>query len=525
MPSVPDRFLGFAFCVGDLLLELDREGTIAAIDGAAKGLLGDQSDALIGSDFFALLNDESGAIVRRSMDALTGQNRRGPFQVQLTVDGLPARSMSLFLNKLPVLEDRYFVVLVRPFRLAVDTLEDPDQAFVSDEVRQEQFFDRMVGLIAGTDDDALRVTVLDHGGKSLNQGVQTAIEGVLKAMSVDGASATRLEGDKFALVHEKALTLDEGAGLIEREVTHLTGVSMDAATLETGDVSLSEADGLKALIHGLKQFTNDQPGFGIKDMSENASALIGESTARVRSFRQMIDADSFQLVYQPIVNLKTGRVSHYEALSRFDLAGPTDSPFEAITFAEDVGLIDAYDMAVLRRVIAQQKAWLSQNQQVSLAVNVSGYSLSRTPFLIRLIKELEDARELAPILAIEVTESSTISDLKSLSGVLRTIRKLGFLVYLDDFGAGAAGFQYLRELKPDALKIDGSYIKDAATSKTDRAFLRSMVTLCRDLGIRTVGEWVENRELADLLTSMGVDYGQGYHFGRPSDQLMSVELS
>ena len=89
------------------------------------------------------------------------------------------------------------------------------------------------------------------------------------------------------------------------------------------------------------------------------------------------------------------------------------------------------------------------------------------------------------------------------------------LFNMDDFGAGASGFQYLKAIEADYVKIDGMYIRDALGSRNGRAFLKSMAELCRDLGIKTVGECVEDTAQAEFLKKIGVDYGQGYLFGRP----------
>lgn len=189
-------------------------------------------------------------------------------------------------------------------------------------------------------------------------------------------------------------------------------------------------------------------------------------------------------------------------------------------FAEDIGLIDEFDYAVINRAIAKIRSMLKKGGSPGIAVNVSGRSLSSQGFIFELLALLRNNKDLTQYLSIEITESATIHDLDALSLVLEEVREIGFRVYLDDFGAGAAGFQYLKKLKVDALKIDGAYIRDALTSAEDRAFLRSMVGLCKDLGIVTVGEWVETQEHATLLRQMGVDYGQGYFFGKPSPNFL-----
>ena len=132
--------------------------------------------------------------------------------------------------------------------------------------------------------------------------------------------------------------------------------------------------------------------------------------------------------------------------------------------------------------------------------------------LHKMLKPCDDIRE---ELMFEVTESAKITDLDATNTVIQSIRGLGHHVCLDDFGAGAAAFQYLRALQVDYVKIDGIYVREALTKPNAPAFLRAMASLCKELGIETVGEFVETDEIAKFLVQVGVQFGQGYLFGKP----------
>lgn len=110
--------------------------------------------------------------------------------------------------------------------------------------------------------------------------------------------------------------------------------------------------------------------------------------------------------------------------------------------------------------------------------------------------------------------------MQSANETLKTFRGLGVPVCLDDFGVGATAFEYLRCLQVDFVKIDGSFVRDAAHSKFSRAFIKSISALCKELGIKTIAEFVEDDAATKLLRSFGVDHGQGYHFGKPIPQLL-----
>ena len=129
---------------------------------------------------------------------------------------------------------------------------------------------------------------------------------------------------------------------------------------------------------------------------------------------------------------------------------------------------------------------------------------------------LDENTDLAGQLSLEITESVQLRDLVRAERVVQEVRRRGFAVYLDDFGAGAASFQYLQALTIDGVKIDGTYIKRIGGSQRDDALVRGIVQLCGDLKIATVGEMVETTDQNNFLRSVGVTLGQGWLFGKPS---------
>ncbi|MBM3510694.1 MAG: EAL domain-containing protein [Alphaproteobacteria bacterium] len=116
----------------------------------------------------------------------------------------------------------------------------------------------------------------------------------------------------------------------------------------------------------------------------------------------------------------------------------------------------------------------------------------------------------------EVTESAEIINLEQTNKLIRELRDKGHHVCLDDFGAGAAAFQYLRALDIDFVKIDGSYVREALSKPNGKSFLKAMASLCADIGIDTIAEMVEDEPVAKFLIEACVKYGQGYLFGKPA---------
>lgn len=523
--KVPNRFLGYAFCVGDLLLEMDNDFIIQNADGAVKSTLGILAVPGNETNFMDLLDLKGRGLFKKNVDKLTGTNRLGPINLSVGIDDDGKEKFGAFIAKLPSEPNAIYVVLSRPQRLGTRQTS-PTGQMVAEEKKQ-QFFSNLEKLLEDDPEaqDKVQVTVIEaDAGQDLNAGQQANIEHYLQTVSYDGHSASRMADDKFAVVTDKTDSTTSTES-ISAAITQATGVEISAATIDAASSNLSDKDSMKALVFSLQQFAEDGEGFDINEIEENCNTLIGETSERVRAFRQVLAEGAFSLVYQPIVDMKRMTTHHFEALTRFDLPEVMKSQWEMIRFAEDVGLIDDFDRAVIKRVIKKINNLQAQGGAPGIAVNVSGRSLSEPDFIKDLLKILEDNQNVAPFMSLEITESARILDLKAIGDVVQQIRALGFKVYLDDFGAGAAGFQYLKNLRVDAVKIDGAYIKDATESREDRAFLRSMVMLCKELGIETVGEWIETKDHADLLKDIGVDYGQGYYYGKPTNGLMAAQIA
>jgi EAL domain-containing protein (putative c-di-GMP-specific phosphodiesterase class I) len=151
-----------------------------------------------------------------------------------------------------------------------------------------------------------------------------------------------------------------------------------------------------------------------------------------------------------------------------------------------------------------------------VAINVSGRSLSDPAYVQDLRQALKKYPGFGRRMLFEMTESAEVKDLAAVNAVLQELRREGHPVCLDDFGAGAAAFHYLRALTVDFVKIDGSYVKDVLSNRQDIPFLKAIASLCRDLKIKMIAEMIEDAGTVDLMRAMGVQFGQGYYFGRPS---------
>ena len=164
--------------------------------------------------------------------------------------------------------------------------------------------------------------------------------------------------------------------------------------------------------------------------------------------------------------------------------------------------------------------WLGKrprnSDRFNVAVNVSGFSIGQDSYFDALMKLLKANEWTRGKLMFEITESARMSNLEQANNFIQALRTLGYSVSLDDFGAGAASFQYLSVLEVDLVKLDGSAVKNAQKATKGRAFLSALSGLCRAMEIGTIAEMVDTPETLTFVRDCGCDYVQGYLFGKPS---------
>jgi EAL domain-containing protein (putative c-di-GMP-specific phosphodiesterase class I) len=236
--------------------------------------------------------------------------------------------------------------------------------------------------------------------------------------------------------------------------------------------------------------------------------------------RRALEQERFELHFQPIVALRDGRISHYEALLRLadGPAGELTPPGLFLPAAERYGLIREIDRMVLARV-ARMLGRDPSLGETTIAMNVSALSVT-DPGMLGFIAATLARHEVPPErLAIEITETAAISDMDSAKAFCAGVLELGCALALDDFGAGFGSFQYLKQLPFSHLKIDGGFIRELPTSRTDQLVVRALARIVRGMGRETIAEFVGDEPTIAMLRAYDVDYAQGFQLGAPGPLL------
>jgi EAL domain-containing protein (putative c-di-GMP-specific phosphodiesterase class I) len=278
-------------------------------------------------------------------------------------------------------------------------------------------------------------------------------------------------------------------------------VSASALALEPS----SSEETLRTMRYALDRCIEEGP----EAASKSFEAALRQTVIESKRFKEVLQSGRFELVYQPVVDLKTRELHHYEALARFEGGG---GPQATIRLAEELGLIVDFDLAIVRGVAA---ALRGAPPEVSIAANVSGFSLQQAGFVDQVLETTALMPKFRPRLLIEITESHRIIDLEAANEAIQGLREAGHTVCLDDFGAGSASLDYLRRLETDVVKFDGRFVQRLVDNKRDATIVRRTAELCRELGVQTVAEMIETEEVARLVAELGVALGQGWLFGKP----------
>ncbi len=362
-------------------------------------------------------------------------------------------------------------------------------------------------------DDLKRVN--DSFGHAAGDQLIAGVAGLLRARLRSTDVVGRMGGDEFAVLMPRA-TPAEGEAL----AVELNDVVRDGQALPvSASIGLTFFDDRNELTPEDVIACADHAMYAAKEagrdryVSQGRGGACSQRLTWPGRIRRAIDEDLFQLHSQPILDLKTGDVRQHELLIR--MPGDGDElimPAAFLYTAERFGLVRELDRWVVANAIELLAA---ARGELRLEVNLSGESLTDPDLPLFVERELQRASVNPADLIFEVTETAAIANLAQARSFIERLAQLGCRFALDDFGAGFGSFYYLKHLPLDYLKIDGEFVRNLPTSKTDQILVGSVVELARGLGKQTIAEYVGDAATVDLLREMGVDFAQGFHTGRP----------
>lgn len=261
-----------------------------------------------------------------------------------------------------------------------------------------------------------------------------------------------------------------------------------------------------------------QAGGAYQFFTPEINALTKDRWELEHGLRNAISSNEMRLVYQPKLDLRTGKVTGFEALLRWQhsLAGNI-SPARFIPVAESTGLILMLGDWVLREACRQMVQWRSLGHEITVGVNVSARQFHQNDFVSSIVAILAQTGCCAEWIDIEITETGIMRDAEKVVEQLHALKRLGISISIDDFGTGYSSLSYLKRFDVDVLKIDQSLIRDITTDEDSKAITSSIIALAHSLALLVVAEGVETEEQRSTLAGWDCDIVQGYLIGHPME--------
>jgi EAL domain-containing protein (putative c-di-GMP-specific phosphodiesterase class I) len=541
MRTDKDRFVAFAFCWADLLFEVDPHFDIVFAAGPTEAFLGPSPQQLMGRSIYDfVLPSDIPLFGQMLKDALRiGRVDNEGVRLKKPSGGIFAMSVTGYC--INGAGSNFFLGMRRR---AWPVVSGNSDGAATNDLYDSALFSQMASerikrLKAAGGHPSLTLVALP-GLKNIRDTLQRddqsrltqQVTDALRAGSVAGDSVAEIGAERYSLLHDDENKLPHLLGHIQ-SITKAadprgSGVQAQTATIAMNEDAdhLDQEDLANGLLYVMNRFRDSQGAdFNIASLSTNIASICQTAAKEVNQFKGLVSGCHFNVALQPIIDINSGQIHHYEALCRFHNASLDDSPYRMITFAEETGLIHQFDLAMARKVI-ELLAKTAQNRgpRIRIAVNVSGHSVGVPAYVDALHDLLRDNIWTRGRLTFEITESARMTDLSSANNFIQSLRKCGYEVSLDDFGAGAASFQYLSSLEVDMVKLDGSAIRNAEVAQKGRAFLSALTELCRRLNVKTIAEMIDTPERFVFCHDCGCDYVQGYLFGKPSIDLGSFAV-
>lgn len=554
------RFRDFADSSADWLWEVNERMEFTYISPGVQNTLAHTPQELVGKSLFDMIFSKNRDATRELVEQRV--QRRQPFRdVKYWTRAKSAERVCLRMSGVPVFDDRQNFMGYRGAATNV-TASELDREHMQklattdhltnllNRTRFDEELERSVtlakrhktkGALLFIDLDRFK-EVNDTHGHEAGDMILKAVADLLKKSLRSTDIISRAGGDEFRVIMHK-IDVPRATEKVNKIIERMNRLKVEykgaklQVTMSIGMVVYpQEEKNTQDLImtadlamYRAKAMGRNRMYVDSDEKTEETKVSVREQLKWVEHLRTALETGSFEMHYQPIVPLQKRPRPLVEALLRIrDESGKIGSPALYIDSAEHFGLIQELDLKVIERCISTQAELQLENINIDMSINLSSRSIG-DPEVIETLQLMTRKYKFDPAhIMFEVTETvalhdpSSLRDISTIRAFITELRRLGFRFALDDFGSGFSSFSYMRALDLDVVKIDGSFVKELETSKSDTLFVRSMIDLASGLGIKTIAEFVENEKITRLLADMGVDYAQGWHTGKPQADIREI---
>src|ERR1700722_1177635 len=366
----------------------------------------------------------------------------------------------------------------------------------------------------------------DSLGHSVGDLLLQEIAGRLKTWGREQDTVARLGGDEFLIMLTNVKDVPDAAVAAERLMDAMTAEFVVQGHFLQGScrirISIFPEHGTDcetliknadAAMYNTKECGRNNFRFFTEDMNTQ----VVEQLTLENSLRLALEREELFLVYQPQMDMATGRVTGLEALLRWQHAElGLVPPDKFIRIAENSGLIVPIGEWVLRTACAQAQKWQAEGlPAATVAVNVSAIQFRQEGFCGLVRNVLRDTGLAPQYLELELTESLLLANADLMLSVIQELKAMGLTLAIDDFGTGYSSFAYLRQFRVNKVKIDRSFIRDVAVNPDDAAITAAIISMAKSLRLKVIAEGVEDEAQMSFLLAHHCDEIQGYYFSKP----------
>ncbi len=538
--------LGLLNTAHALILTQNSAGEILMINHHGERLMGLKSPNLVGSQFVSLFADEkeTKTLSNQLQALISGELEEFHHEAAIVNYSGEPRYMSWFHSRLPEGEGGEHNLLTVAIDISERRVAEENLGWLASHdpltglLNRRRFEDELEHLMAAShryghsgallffDLDQFK-DVNDSSGHQVGDSLLKRVAESLLETAREADVVARLGGDEFAILLQEADEFSAGEtadrfcrALMKIAVPGMQRIHRISASIGVAIFPQHGKDPTSILANA------DIAMYQAKDAGRNTWSIFNEDQygkERINErvywndkVKQILSDDSFDMYFQPIVDVQTNKMTHCEALLRVpDESGQMCSPEKFISAAERGGLIQGMDEKIIAKVMSYQMQLKKAGKVVIMSINLSGLSFRNDNLMSHLHSCLETYQVDPNHLIFEITETAAVADMDAAIEVINEIRALGCKFALDDFGVGFSSLHYLKLLPVDYLKIDGSFISQLHKERDDRVVVRALVDIAREFGLLTVAEFVDDQEIIGVLKQLGVDYAQGYYIAKP----------
>lgn len=361
----------------------------------------------------------------------------------------------------------------------------------------------------------------DLYGYDIGDSIIKELANKIKSICENNSGVYKLPTDEYAIFTTEdisqgdfLLQLQEMVNKIEESKFEVNDNSV-FITLSCGVVS-NEKDMMSRADAALQNAKKDKKSIVVYDSTINSKEKISKNMAGISLLKDAIKEDRITPYFQPIYNTHTQKIEKYESLARIVLAdGEVIPPFAFLDIAIKSKLYPEITKAMIRKSFEYFR-----DKDYEFSINISMHDIQNKKTLQYITDMLKDFNEPNRVV-FEILESDKVEKYEEIRNFIINVKRHGCKIAIDDFGSGYSNFAHIHELNADYLKIDSSLVKFITTDENSRIIVKTIINFASSLGLKTIAEFVEDKDSLDLLEKMGVDFIQGYYIGKPAPELSS----